>query len=175
MFWCKLFYFLKLTISSNFKFVFMLTISSLEEPTKNKKIYFAGIDSGRGRLGGLVPPKSFHVNQALSCILFYLRYIHSFLYYFSFISFFNYHGQIVILIVYLNLKGLVLLFAFINILLFRWVYFTSFFDHYIEQNTLLLIRSSHWGIFYKTAVLKRAIPIKICMRNCCRFTIGYRL
>ena len=47
----------------------------------------------------------------------------------------------VILIMYLTLKSLALLFAFIYvILLFHWVYFTSFFDHSIEQNMLLLIK-----------------------------------
>ena len=43
----------------------------------------------------------------------------------------------VILIVYLTLKGFASVFAFIyaNISLFHWVYFASFFDHYIEQNS----------------------------------------
>ena len=43
----------------------------------------------------------------------------------------------VILIVYLILEGFASVFAFIyaNILLFHWVYFASFFDHYIEQNS----------------------------------------
>ena len=42
----------------------------------------------------------------------------------------------VILIVYLTLKGFASVFAFIyaNISLFHWVYFASFFDRYIEQN-----------------------------------------
>ena len=42
----------------------------------------------------------------------------------------------VILIVYLTLKGFASVFAFIyaNISLYHWVYFASFFDHCIEQN-----------------------------------------
>ena len=31
------------------------------------------------------------------------------------------------------------LFIYTNISLFHWVYFTSFFDYYIEQNMFLLI------------------------------------
>ena len=70
-------------------------------------------------------------------LLFYLRYNQSllfFLFYFLFkllckwISFFNYY-KIVISIVYLTLKVFD-----VNIAIFHWVYFTSFFDHYIEQN-----------------------------------------
>ena len=43
----------------------------------------------------------------------------------------------VILIVYLTLKGFALVFAFIyaNISLFHWVYFGSFFGHYTERNS----------------------------------------
>ena len=43
----------------------------------------------------------------------------------------------VILIVYLTLKVFALVFVFIyaNISLFHWVYFASFFHHYIEQNS----------------------------------------
>ena len=42
-----------------------------------------------------------------------------------------------ILIVYFRLKGLVSSFAFphyVNVLLFHWVYFRSFVDHFIKQN-----------------------------------------
>ena len=60
-------------------------------------------------------------------------------------------------IVYLSVKGLVSLFIFIqyvNILLFHWVCFTSFFGYFIEQNICFYsFRSSHWKIFYKIAVL----------------------
>ena len=53
----------------------------------------------------------------------------------SLISFFNYYFEMVILVVYLILDSFVLLFVFIHLCyLFHWVYFTSFFDHYIEQN-----------------------------------------
>ena len=71
-------------------------------------------------------------------LLFYLRYNQSLLSFFSFISFLNYYVngisffnyyKIVISIVYLTLKGFD-----VNIALFHWVYFTSFFNHYIEQN-----------------------------------------
>ena len=64
-------------------------------------------------------------------------YNQSLLSYFSFISFFNYYLKMVILIVYLTLKGFASVFGFIyaNISLFQWVYFASFFDHYIEQNS----------------------------------------
>ena len=43
----------------------------------------------------------------------------------------------VISIVHLTLKGFASVFTFIygNISLFHWVYFASFFDHYIEQNS----------------------------------------
>ena len=37
------------------------------------------------------------------------------------------------------------LFIYVNILLFYWVYFTSYFDHYIEQNLLLLIKKQPLG------------------------------
>ena len=63
----------------------------------------------------------------------------------------------VILIVYLTLFHLfryLHLFIYVNILLFHWVYFTSFFDHYIKQN--LLLKSSHWEIFYKIDVLNQS-------------------
>ena len=37
-------------------------------------------------------------------------------------------------------------------MLFHWVYFTSFFDHYIEQDSCFYsFRSSHWEIFFKIA------------------------
>ena len=43
----------------------------------------------------------------------------------------------IILIVYLTLKGFTSVFTFIytNISLLHWVYFASFFDHYVEQNS----------------------------------------
>ena len=48
----------------------------------------------------------------------------------------------VILVVYLILDSFVLLFVFIHLCyLFHWVYFTSFFDHYIEQNMFSFIFS----------------------------------
>ena len=46
----------------------------------------------------------------------------------------------VILIIFLTLIGFVLLFEFIyvNISLFHWVYFTSFFDRYIEKKYVFI-------------------------------------
>ena len=47
-----------------------------------------------------------------------------------------------ILIVYFRLKGLVSLFAlfhYVNILLFHWIYFMSFFGYYIEQNIISVL------------------------------------
>ena len=92
-------------------------------------------------------------------LLFYLCYNQSLLSYFPFNSFLNYYLKMVILIVYLTRKGFASLFAFINfvdIWLFHWMYFTSFFDHYIEQNICFYpLRSSHWEIFYKVTVLNQ--------------------
>ena len=54
----------------------------------------------------------------------------------------------VILIVYLTLFPLfryLHLFIYVNILLFHCVYLTSFFDHYIKQNLLLLIKKQPLG------------------------------
>ena len=48
-------------------------------------------------------------------LLFYLHYNHALLYYFSFISFFNYYLKMVILIAYLTLNGYASLFAFIHL------------------------------------------------------------
>ena len=61
-----------------------------------------------------------------------------------------------ILIVYLRLKGLVSLFAFIhyvNILLFHWIYFMSFFGYYIEQNIIsaLFIQRQSLGDFLQNS------------------------
>ena len=56
------------------------------------------------------------------------------------------------------------LFIYVNILLFHWVFFTYFVDHYVEQNMFYSFRSSHWEIFYKITVLNQGYskPIKIC-------------
>ena len=66
----------------------------------------------------------------------------------------------VILIVYLTLKGLVLLFSlFIYVtLLFRWEYLTSSFDHYVEQN--LSLRDLLQNSCSKSELNK---PIKTCL------------
>ena len=48
------------------------------------------------------------------------------------------------------------LFIYVNILLFHWEYFTSFFDHYIEQNIYFYsFRSSYSEIFCKIAILNQ--------------------
>ena len=77
---------------------------------------------------------------------------------FSFVSFFNHYVKMAIFILCLTLKGFICsLHSFINIdiLLFHWVYFRSFFNHYTEQNTVFFsFRSSQWEI-YKTAVLNQ--------------------
>ena len=53
-------------------------------------------------------------------------------------------------IVYLHL------FIYLIMLLFHWVYFTSFFDHYIEQNICFYsFRRNHKEIIYKIAVLNQ--------------------
>ena len=42
------------------------------------------------------------------------------------------------------------LFCFVYLLLFHWVYFTSFFDHCVERNVCFYsFRSSHWEISNK--------------------------
>ena len=71
-----------------------------------------------------------------------------------------------ILIVYWTLKGLVVSsFAFIY-----WVYFTFFFDYYIEKKCFYSFRSSHY--FYKIAALNQCQtmistkPITICLCKC---------
>ena len=54
----------------------------------------------------------------------------------------------IILIVYFTLFCLfryLHLFIYVNIMLFHWVYFTSFFDHYIEQNLLILMKKQALG------------------------------
>ena len=51
-----------------------------------------------------------------------------------------------------------LIINFNNVALFHWIYFTSFFDHYIEQNTC--------EIFYETAVLNPSQANKIFLWKC---------
>ena len=63
-----------------------------------------------------LPPDTHMRAKFLSCILLYHRYNYSFLSYFAFASFFNYHRQMAILIVYLTIKGLVSLFPFFHLL-----------------------------------------------------------
>ena len=56
----------------------------------------------------------FHENQVFILNFFHLCYNHPLLSYFYFISIFNYHCKMVILVVYLTRKGLVSLFGFIH-------------------------------------------------------------
>ena len=44
----------------------------------------------------------------------------------------------------------------VNISLFHWVHFTSFFDLYVEQNICFYsLGSSHWDIVYQIAFLNQ--------------------
>ena len=97
-------------------------------------------------------------------LLFYLRYNQSLLSYFSFISFFNYYLKMVIIIVYLILKGFVSLYAFIhlcfyvNVLLFYWVYSTSFFDHYnLTKYLFLFIQVQPLGYLLQNSCSKSVL------------------
>ena len=85
----------------------------------------------------------------------------------------------VILIVYLTLKDLVLFFVFIhlfNILLFYWVYFTSFLDHYIEQKICLcywhIMTCFSNGRLVLLPGLKPSFPESNRSGNLCFFLVG---
>ena len=47
------------------------------------------------------------------------------------------------------------LFIYVNILLFHWEYFTSFFDHYKQSIYFCSFRSSYSEIFCKIAILNQ--------------------
>ena len=73
------------------------------------------------------------------CILFYLHYSHSLLSQCFFIP--------------LNL------FNYVKILLFHWVYFTSFFDHYVEQNLFLFILKQALGYLLQNSCSKSVLNL----------------
>ena len=102
------------------------------------------VDPREGGPARLVPSLKLNIQTFDENLFFILHFILPSQSFFTFLFLFFLFPflSLNILIVYFRLKGLVSLFAlfhYVNILLFHWIYFMSFFGYYIEQNIISVL------------------------------------
>ena len=107
-------------------------------------------------------------------LLFYLRYNQFLLSYFIFLSFVNYYRKMVIWSFIVYLFCYLHFFIYVNISLFHWVYFTSFFDHYIKPNICFKPLADFLQNSCSKSVLNKLknVPVKeSCSHYSCRLQV----